>query len=110
MSGQRRALVVAIDRYVHPMLRGVNGQAVAAEGMSGTHEPGHACGGGCVPLRAPRGGLVWLTAVFSAVLLGLDGDALELSDASMADQEQPIGWFVSDATGEGEWWAASGKL
>jgi hypothetical protein len=44
------------------------------------------------------------------VLLRLDGDVLDLSEASAADQKQLIGLFVSPAAREGEWWAASGKL
>jgi hypothetical protein len=44
------------------------------------------------------------------VRLELDGDALELSQASAADQERLIELFVSrHATGEGEPWSASGK-
>ena len=44
------------------------------------------------------------------VRLELDGDALELSQASAADQERLIELFVSRAaTGEGGPWPASGK-
>jgi hypothetical protein len=44
------------------------------------------------------------------VRLELDGDALELSQASAADQERLIGLFVSrHAMGEGGQWVASGK-
>ena len=44
------------------------------------------------------------------VRLELDGDALELSQASAADQERLIELFVSrHATGEGGPWPASGK-
>jgi ferric-dicitrate binding protein FerR (iron transport regulator) len=44
------------------------------------------------------------------VRLELDGDALELSQASAADQERLIELFVSKhATGEGGPWPASGK-
>ena len=44
------------------------------------------------------------------VRLELAGDALELSQASAADQERLIGLFVSrHATGEGGPWRASGK-
>ena len=44
------------------------------------------------------------------VRLELDGDALELSQASAADQERLIELFVSrHATGEGGLWPASGK-
>ena len=44
------------------------------------------------------------------VRLELAGDALELSQASAADQERLIGLFVSrHATGEGGPWPASGK-
>ena len=45
-----------------------------------------------------------------AVRLELDGDALELSQASKADQERLIELFVSrHAEGEGGLWSASGK-
>ena len=44
------------------------------------------------------------------VRLELDGDALELSQASAADQERLIELFVSrHASGEGGQWPASGK-
>lgn len=44
------------------------------------------------------------------VRLELDGDALELSQASAADQERLIELFVSrHTTGQGGQWAASGK-
>jgi hypothetical protein len=44
------------------------------------------------------------------VRLELDGDTLELSQASTADQERLIELFVSrHAAGEGGQWAASGK-
>jgi hypothetical protein len=44
------------------------------------------------------------------VRLELDGDALELSQASAADQERLIELFVSrHTTGEGGPWPASGK-
>ncbi len=44
------------------------------------------------------------------VRLELDGDTLELSQASADDQEQLIELFVSrHATGEGRPWSASGK-
>jgi hypothetical protein len=44
------------------------------------------------------------------VRLELDGDTLELSQASADDQEQLIELFVSrHATGEGGPWSASGK-
>jgi hypothetical protein len=44
------------------------------------------------------------------VRLELDGDALELSQASAADQERLIELFVArHATGEGGPWPASGK-
>jgi hypothetical protein len=44
------------------------------------------------------------------VRLELDGDALELSQASAADQERLIELFVSrHAAGEGGSWSASGK-
>jgi hypothetical protein len=44
------------------------------------------------------------------VRLELDGDALELSQASAADQERLIELFVArHATREGEPWPASGK-
>jgi hypothetical protein len=44
------------------------------------------------------------------VRLELDGDALELSQASVADQERLIELFVSrHAAGEGGPWPASGK-
>ena len=44
------------------------------------------------------------------VRLELDGDALELTQASAAEQERLIELFVSKhATGEGEPWPASGK-
>ena len=44
------------------------------------------------------------------VRLELDGDALELSQASTADQERLIELFVSrHAEGEGGPWSASGK-
>jgi hypothetical protein len=42
------------------------------------------------------------------VRLEIGGDALELSEATAADQERLIGLFVSrHATGEGEQWAAN---
>lgn len=55
----------------------------------------------------------WLTrgeGTRRTIRLEIDGDVLELSEATAADQDRLVGLFVSrHATGEGDQWTASGR-